>query len=52
MFIILSIVWWVIQRQGERNKKHEDGTSDAKDAIKKHDTAGLFASIRKRLLHR
>jgi len=52
IFIILSIVWWFIQRQGERNKKHEEATRDAKDAVKKHDTAGLFAGIRERMLRR
>jgi hypothetical protein len=52
VFLALSIAWWFIQERAKRNKKHEEGTSDAKDAVKKHSTGGLFDAIRRRMLHR
>lgn len=52
IFVVLSIVWFFIQENAKRNKKHEEATSDGKKAVHNHDVAGLFKSLRDRMLHR
>jgi hypothetical protein len=52
IFIALSIAWHLIQRRAEVNEKHKEATTDGKKAIRDHNVAGLFKSIRDRMLNR
>jgi hypothetical protein len=52
VFLLLSMVWAIVQYIQKRNIKHEESTKDGQDAIKKHDVAGLFDAIRRRMLNR
>ena len=48
----LAIVWFIIQKIANRNKKYEEATSEGKKAVHSHNVADLFKSIRNRMLHR
>ena len=50
VFLLLSIVWYFIQKGANRNKKYEEAKRDKKKAIDAHDfNAQLDADRRMRL---
>jgi len=51
VFILLSLIWAFVKYRSKQNKKLEDAKRDAKTAIDKHDSAGLFDALRRKRLH-
>ena len=51
-FLALSIAWWFIQKNAEKNKKYEEAVKDAQKAVDSNDTARLIDAQRRMRLYR
>ena len=52
IFIVLMIVWKIIEWRAGINQKYEDAHNDAKKAVDSSDTSALLDALRRMRLYR
>ena len=52
IFIVLSIVWWIIQKTDDKKKLYRKAKEDAQKAIDSGDTSALLDAERRMQIYR